>query len=65
MTAVHDDFLRAAAAPRAAAKPNFGDPIFRLLVASMAYFVLALLGAAALSMLWGGRCVPPAVDRKR
>lgn len=32
-----------------------GDRIFVLLTGSMAYLVLALLAAAALSMLWGGR----------
>lgn len=36
-------------------QPKTGDFLFRLLTMSMAYLVLALLGGAALSMLWGGR----------
>lgn len=48
--------------PPLAAKPHDrrlysgrGDRIFFLLTGAMAYLVLALLAAAALSMLWGGR----------
>lgn len=50
--------LLAEPAPPQRSRPlptGLGDRVFLLLTGSMAYLVLALLGAAALSMLWGGR----------
>ncbi len=35
-------------------KPGLGDPIFRVVAAAAAFFVLISLGAAALSMFYGG-----------